>query len=183
MIGMNKYFGRIDKLVELRDCLMTNPERFNYLTWLGDDDEDDLEGVLEITGKDMQCNDNWCGTCACIAGHITALSCPADMKIHDFCVKQLWNPNVADFRKTALRELDVTEFGKLPSVSVDIFLFEPWRYHRYVDVYISESISNYESNKAFALAEGIARMNWVIDNKDLNEYMPLKVKDFPNEVQ
>lgn len=151
---MNKYLKNPERLIEVRDCLINNPERFRYTDW--------IEGNTEyITGKEMQCNDNWCGSCACVAGHVISFACPVDSTIENFI-------GYKTFGDKAIEILGATE-----DPNFYLFLFIPWDYDYYpetkYDISYDEIISLYEIRK-FALAEAISRINWILEEKPLEDY-------------
>ena len=156
---MNNYLKNPERLIEIRDCIANNPQRFQYTDWVNGNDG-------TITGKDMQCNDNWCGSCACVAGHAVCLACPPEMTIDDFLDGDTYGDKAFEIFGSNANNHKLYEF-----------LFMPWEYEfDYHDTYERYGIGKYTLDslydiEEFALKEAISRINWILEDKPLEDYL------------
>jgi hypothetical protein len=158
----NRYVTKPELLVQVRDHIQRNKDRFYYCAW------------FYGNGIAMACetprsliNGGWCGTTACVAGHILAFyHFESSMTIKSLLVALQGNEGswVGD---TALRILGFHDTF-VSREGFKRFLFYPWldsRNENNSDVYLT--------NHDFAYRSAIARLNWIIANKRLCDYVEI----------
>lgn len=151
----NRYLKRTDLLTEVRDCIINNPQRFTYQMWFNGGP------TYQATGKQMQCNDNWCGTMACVAGHVIALSCPPEVPIFEFMKidgVHLGEANAAN---------SILEVDELYEYAFKKFLYSPWYWK---DRNGNRLIMEVDRYRELAIKEAVRRINWILDDKPLYQY-------------
>jgi len=151
----NRYLKRTDLLTEVRDCIINNPQRFTYQMW--------FNGGLAYNslGKQMQCNDNWCGTMACVAGHVISLSCPAELPLYKFM------HTIDEHGHESSVSNKILEVEEYYEYDLRKFLYSPWYWRDKNDNYL---ISEVDDHRDLAIAEAVRRINWILDDKPLEEY-------------
>lgn len=157
----NRYLKRPDLLMEVRDCIANNPQRFTYGHWFKS--KDGIGPTYTASGKQMQCNDNWCGTMACVAGHAIALSCPSHITIRQFMTNVMEDNHCSETQvANSLFEVNWEYYWH-----INKFLYSPWYWADKNGVRVTQDIDQFPE---LAVQEAIARINWILDDKDLEQY-------------
>jgi len=170
----NRYLKRTDLLTEVRDCIINNPQRFTYQMWFK------RGNLYHSLGKQMQCNDNWCGTMACVAGHVIALSCPPELTMYQFmCTTE----DSEDYSSESTVANKILEINNYYAYDIKEFLYSPWYWKDKNENYLISEIDDYPD---LAIAEAVRRINWILEDKPLEDYVieePLLIEPGDLETQ
>lgn len=163
-----------ERLIELRKYVIEHEEQFNYDIYLAVTDttvrHNPDEAYTNATER------NWCGTAGCLAG-MTVVLYASKEEFSNSC----W----------AIEELAATKLG-FPTFEYDHyvrgntrlmkFLFFPhtessitkWLAYEYEELIELRSINHplHKEYEAAFFQEAIARLDWVIADKNIDEYQP-----------